>query len=114
VGREIAEQILSQPRAWMIASAAMLCFALVPGMPTLAFVALSAATCGVGVVRYRSTLERSKQAGQMETREDRLAEVYEGRQDVRRFDPIKPYLVKVSASFDSALAAEQLVRGIRR
>src|SRR5690606_14880172 len=27
---------------------------------------------------------------------------------------IKPYLVKVSASFDSALAAEQLVRGIRR
>ena len=40
VGREMAEQILSQPRAWMIASAAMLLFAVIPGMPTSAFLVL--------------------------------------------------------------------------
>ncbi|EPM92553.1 type III secretion protein HrcV, partial [Pseudomonas syringae pv. actinidiae ICMP 19070] len=38
IGREIAEQITSQPKAWIIAAVAMLGFAALPGMPTGVFI----------------------------------------------------------------------------
>ena len=41
IGREIAEQITSQPKAWIIAAVAMLGFAALPGMPTAVFVVIS-------------------------------------------------------------------------
>ncbi len=47
IGREIAEQITSQPKAWIIAAVAMLGFAALPGMPTGVFITI-AIICGAG------------------------------------------------------------------
>ena len=51
VGREISEQLLSQPKAWLVAAVAMLGFAVVPGMPTAVFITLSAVTAAIGSFR---------------------------------------------------------------
>jgi type III secretion protein V len=47
IGREIAEQITSQPKAWIIAAVAMFGFAMLPGMPTAVFITI-AIICGSG------------------------------------------------------------------
>lgn len=114
VGREMAEQILSQPRAWMIASAAMLLFAVIPGMPTSAFLVLGVLTLTIGVARMKGLADLQRNSVVLETPEDRLAEVYQGHKDVRRFDPVKPYLLKVGQGFLPAGAEQQLVQSVRR
>jgi type III secretion protein V len=48
VGRDIGTQVLSQPRALVIAAAVALGMGLIPGMPTLTFGCLAAALGGVG------------------------------------------------------------------
>jgi type III secretion protein V len=55
VGRDIGSQVLSQPRALVIAAAVALGMGLIPGMPTLTFVCLAAALGGVGITLMRST-----------------------------------------------------------
>lgn len=55
VGRDIGAQVLSQPKALIIAAAVALGMGLIPGMPTLTFVCLAAALGGVGVILLRST-----------------------------------------------------------
>ncbi|MGV3653865.1 MAG: FHIPEP family type III secretion protein, partial [Noviherbaspirillum sp.] len=49
VGSDIGAQILSQPRAFLIGSVVMLGFGLIPGMPTVTFLMLSAV---VGLLGY--------------------------------------------------------------
>ncbi|WP_323744625.1 flagellar biosynthesis protein FlhA, partial [Vibrio lentus] len=51
IGIEMATQLLEQPRAWVIASACMAGFALVPGMPTLTFLIISVITGTIGGYR---------------------------------------------------------------
>jgi len=48
VGQEMAEQLTVQPKAWIIASIVMLCFAFIPGMPTVSFMVLALVFGGVG------------------------------------------------------------------
>ncbi len=55
VGRDIGSQVLSQPRALIIAAVVALGMGLIPGMPTLTFVCLAAALGGVGFILLRST-----------------------------------------------------------
>lgn len=114
VGREMAEQILSQPKAWMIASSAMVFFAMVPGMPSLAFLVLGVITASVGFTRFRTAQSLARQVVVEESPADRQAEIYEGETDVRRFDPVKPYLLKVSADFSPAVSSQALVQVVRR
>src|SRR5471032_3101426 len=50
---EIARQMTSEPKSWMIASVGMLAFAAVPGMPTLLFILISMVTGGLGYYLMR-------------------------------------------------------------
>jgi type III secretion protein V len=55
VGKDIGAQVLAQPRALLIASAVALGMGLIPGMPTLTFLALAAVVGTIGFVLLRGT-----------------------------------------------------------
>ncbi|GAA0780514.1 SctV family type III secretion system export apparatus subunit BcrD [Castellaniella ginsengisoli] len=55
VGKDIGAQVLAQPRALLIAAAVALGMGLIPGMPTLTFLALAAVVGTVGFVLLRGT-----------------------------------------------------------
>lgn len=57
VGRDIAQQVLAQPHALLVAGAVMLGFALVPGMPGAVFLVLALLAGGVGFVLLRRGLK---------------------------------------------------------
>ncbi|MGB3277455.1 MAG: type III secretion system export apparatus subunit SctV [Castellaniella sp.] len=55
VGKDIGAQVLAQPRALLIAAAVALGMGLIPGMPTLTFLALATVVGTVGFVLLRGT-----------------------------------------------------------
>lgn len=55
VGKDIGAQILAQPRALLIAAAVALGMGLIPGMPTLTFLALATVVGVIGFVLLRGT-----------------------------------------------------------
>lgn len=86
LGRSIAAQLGSQPRAWAVAGVAMFGFAWVPGMPAHIFIFLSlviAAVFGVNFWKKKRTAQPNQQAAQTV-------------QDLRGFTPVRPYLLQFS------------------
>ncbi|ATO33360.1 EscV/YscV/HrcV family type III secretion system export apparatus protein [Dickeya dianthicola] len=112
IGREIAEQLTSQPKAWIISSVGMLGFALLPGMPTLVFLIISLASLGSGLFQ----LWRVKQSGLQDAllADDSLPAEQNGYQDLRRFNPTRAYLLQFHTVWQGAAAAAVLVQDIRR
>ena len=107
IGREIAEQITSQPKAWIIASVAMLGFAALPGMPTAVFIVI-AIICGVGgalqLHRARPEVERSSDAVDPDKNTT---------EDLRVFSPSRQFMLQFHPSQDQALV-DALVSEIRQ
>jgi flagellar biosynthesis protein FlhA len=60
LGDEIASQILIQPKAIAVASGVLFGFGLVPGLPTIPFMVLSAVTGGLAYVIFRSQKESAR------------------------------------------------------
>lgn len=113
IGREIAEQLTSQPKAWIISSIGMFGFALLPGMPTLVFVAISLASLGSGLFQ----LWRIKQQGQLDASQseaDNMPAEQNGYQDLRRFNPTRAYLLLFHPIWQGQPTAMALVQNIRR
>ncbi|WOA51423.1 type III secretion system export apparatus subunit SctV [Dickeya solani] len=112
IGREIAEQLTSQPKAWIISSVGMLGFALLPGMPTLVFLLISLASLGSGLFQ----LWRVKQSGLQDSllADDSMPAEQNGYQDLRRFNPTRAYLLQFHTVWQGAAAAAMLVQDIRR
>ncbi|MDX6915032.1 type III secretion system export apparatus subunit SctV [Pectobacterium carotovorum] len=113
IGREIAEQLTSQPKAWIISSIGMFGFALLPGMPTLVFIAISLASLGSGLFQ----LWRIKQQGQLDASQseaDNMPAEQNGYQDLRRFNPTRAYLLLFHPVWQGQPTATALVQNIRR
>ncbi|TKY83831.1 type III secretion system export apparatus subunit SctV [Pectobacterium polonicum] len=113
IGREIAEQLTSQPKAWIISSIGMFGFALLPGMPTLVFVAISVSSLGSGLFQ----LWRIKQQGQLDASQleaDNIPAEQNGYQDLRRFNPTRAYLLLFHPIWQGQPTATALVQNIRR
>lgn len=53
IGSDIGSQLLSQPKAFMIAAVVMLGFAVIPGMPTVTFLILFVVMGGVGYMFFK-------------------------------------------------------------
>ncbi|MCL6406582.1 EscV/YscV/HrcV family type III secretion system export apparatus protein [Dickeya dadantii] len=112
IGREIAEQLTSQPKAWIISSVGMLGFALLPGMPTLVFLLISLVSLGSGLFQ----LWRVKQSGLQDSllADDGMPAEQNGYQDLRRFNPTRAYLLQFHTVWQGGAAAAVLVQDIRR
>jgi type III secretion protein V len=89
IGREIAEQITSQPKAWIISAVAMLGFAALPGMPTGVFITIAVICGGGGILQ----LQRAKPKAPQEAPVN-VAPEDNGREDLRTFTPSRQFLLQ--------------------
>ncbi len=60
VGRDIGSQVLAQPKALVIASSVAMGMGLIPGMPTLTFLALASVLGGVGLILLKKATRPSE------------------------------------------------------
>lgn len=95
IGREIAEQLTSQPKVWIISSVAMLGFAALPGMPTGVFIII-ALICGCGgvlqIYRDRPSPEAEQVLG--------VSPEMNGDEDLRTFNPSRQFVLQFHPSQD--------------
>ena len=54
LGKDIASQVLAQPKAFIIASGMLLCIGIIPGLPAVPFMVMSALVGGMAFVLLRS------------------------------------------------------------
>ncbi|MGX0890587.1 type III secretion protein V [Pseudomonas sp. ADAK2 TE3594] len=113
IGREIAEQLTSQPKAWVISSVGMLGFAAIPGMPSLVFITISMLCLSSGLIQLLRASHKSTQ--QANAGEERLKNPeLNGREDIRRFNPSRAYLLRFHVSHQGSREVEQLIQIIRQ
>lgn len=111
MGAEIARQMTSEPRSWMIASMAMLVFAIVPGMPTLVFILISIMT---GALGYYLDRRRRRQAQPEAEAVEAPRPEENGKEDLRGFDPSRPYLLQFPSALRGTPEVTDLIHGIRQ
>ncbi len=104
IGREIAEQLTSQPKAWIIASVAMLGFAALPGMPTLTFIII-AIICGCGGLLQ---LQRARTSSALEEDPEVIPPEMNGQEDLRTFSPSRQFVLQFHPSQDAHQVAALL------
>jgi type III secretion protein V len=109
MGAEIARQMTSEPKSWMIASVGMLAFAALPGMPTLVFILISLMTGGLGYYLARQRREQPEPEGTVAIPADENGEV-----DLRGFDPSRPYLLQFPPRLRGTQDIFDLVHRIRQ
>lgn len=111
MGAEIARQMTSEPKSWVIASVGMLAFAVVPGMPTGVFILISLIT---GTLGYYLVRQRQKQAEPAAETTEVVRPEENGREDLRGFDPSRPYLLQFPPSLRGTPEVTELIHGIRQ
>ncbi|WP_380184342.1 type III secretion system export apparatus subunit SctV [Kalamiella sp. sgz302252] len=113
IGREIAEQLTSQPKAWVFSSIGMFGFALLPGMPTGVFIVLALLTLASGSFQvWRAKRELVASQPQMEN--EVIPPELNGTEDLRQFNPTRPYLLQFPAGARGTAETLELVQAIRR
>ena len=114
VGSVIASQVLTQPKAWLIASGGVLVFAVLPGMPWLVFLVMSALLGGVGWQQMRKT-RMAAQAGQQRLNwEGAVKRELPDQVDVDEFIPARPFVLQIPGHAESRQAMDAFVRCARR
>jgi type III secretion protein V len=104
VGKELAAQLTSHPKAWVTASVAMVVFGLIPGMPTPVFAALGSGAMAFGVMTIRRQIAKEHEAAQAQEGE---------LQDVREFSVIRPFVLQVGSHLSDAEQIHRLVHVVR-
>jgi type III secretion protein V len=122
IGKDIGTQLLSQPKAFLIGTAVMVGFGLIPGMPTGTFIVLALV---VGTIGYTLLCGERKHVDAKTGRVTTVSAMEAaseskggaGRNDADEFAPTVPLIVDVNAglesAFSSALLNEELTK-IRR
>ncbi|WP_373863649.1 type III secretion system export apparatus subunit SctV [Pseudomonas mucidolens] len=111
VGAEIARQMTSEPKSWMIASVGMLAFAALPGMPTGVFIVISLMT---GALGYHLSRQRGKDQAPEGKGAPPVAPQDNGYEDLRGFDPSRPYLLQFAAACAGDARVAGLIQAIRQ
>nr|WP_178110931.1 type III secretion system export apparatus subunit SctV [Pseudomonas sp. WS 5146] len=111
MGAEIARQMTSEPKSWMIASVGMLAFAALPGMPTLVFILISLMTGSLG---YYLARQRQRQEAPEAEATQAVRPEENGDEDLRGFDPSRPYLLQFSPVLRGTPEVIELVHGLRQ
>jgi flagellar biosynthesis protein FlhA len=89
LGREISEQLLFHPRAFVIASAVLLFFALIPGLPHLAFIILGIIAGGIAYVTLQTQREAVKEEKKKEEEARTKAPLPEKVESLLPLDPLE-------------------------
>ncbi|AZF03498.1 type III secretion system export apparatus subunit SctV [Pseudomonas sp. R5-89-07] len=111
MGAEIARQMTSEPKSWMIASVGMLAFATLPGMPTLVFILISLMT---GALGYYLMRQRQREDSPAAPDEKAVPPEQNGNEDLRGFDPSRPYLLQFNPKLYNTPEVIDIVHKIRQ
>ncbi|MBN2974783.1 EscV/YscV/HrcV family type III secretion system export apparatus protein [Pseudomonas fluorescens] len=111
MGAEIARQMTSEPKSWIIASVGMLAFAAVPGMPTTVFIFISMMTGGLG---YYLARQRERQENPSAEAPAAVRPEENGEEDLRGFDPSRPYVLQFHPSAYATPQVIEIVQKIRQ
>ncbi|KAB0566947.1 EscV/YscV/HrcV family type III secretion system export apparatus protein [Pseudomonas palleroniana] len=111
MGAEIARQMTSEPKSWMIASVGMLAFAALPGMPTVVFILISLMTGSLG---YYLARQRQREAAPPPQAEKVVRPEENGDEDLRGFDPSRPYLLQFHPTLYATPQVIDIVHKIRQ
>jgi type III secretion protein V len=87
IGKKLAEQLMAQPKAWVTASAVMLVFGFIPGMPVAVFALIAAGSLGFGLHTIRKNLTEARKA------DEASAGMV---QDLREFELVSPLSLRIS------------------
>lgn len=111
IGKQIGQQITREPKSWMIASAAMLAFAALPGMPAPVFGFIALCTFALGFYLW----SRSRPADEpQQAPAAQVAPEHNGDEDLRTFEPTRPYLLQFATAHQSLERTTRLIHGIRQ
>ena len=111
IGAQIGQQITSEPKSWMIASAGMLAFALLPGMPAPVFGFIALCTFSLGFYLWWRS-RKIEQPQQVQAQQ--IAPEQNGDEDLRAFDPSRPYLLQFARAHQNQECTTRLIHGIRQ
>ncbi len=89
LGSEVAGQLLFQPRAAIVVAVILLVFGLLPGLPTLPFLALAAVTGFVGVSARGGAPAAAKTAPEEDEEPRRKEDEKERLKEVLQVDPVE-------------------------
>lgn len=111
LGADISSQVLARPQALLIAAAAMLGIAVIPGMPAMVFVGLSLSLAGVGVLLMKvgpGMLEGSHGARGADGGDAGGAAEEGGNKDGSGFSTTVPIMLDVAESLRTVFSIAQL------
>src|ERR1700691_5210435 len=112
IGKDIGRQVLSQPRAFMIAAVIMLGFALIPGMPVPVFITLFLLVGTVGFTLHRHATRPAPASGDV-TAMPALAAAGQAKSPASaepgsEFTPTVPLLIDVAQNLAESFRAQEL------
>ncbi len=88
MGHDVTSQLISQPRAIMIAAGMLIVFGMVPGMPTFPFVMLGSLVGAVGYLTNES-MKKKKIAEEQKAQEEQEAVQEERTEDLLKVDALE-------------------------
>ena len=109
VGKEMSEQLTSEPRAWIIAALVLTFFSAIPGMPTFSFLALSLLFVSVGGGKIFVSSQDKKVSKSIA--EEQLVE--SGKSDVASFDVYEPLTMFVNPELHGTQIFDLLKKTMR-
>ncbi|WP_075256988.1 type III secretion system export apparatus subunit SctV [Herbaspirillum camelliae] len=109
IGRDIVGELFGEPKALLTAAGIMLLFGLIPGMPTVIFVALAVGLCVAGVVGLLKPLADAEMARESEELERKNAGIV----DLTSFAATTPFILRMNESMRGKAEAEVIRTAVR-
>jgi len=121
VGKEMLEQVFSQPRSLYIASGTMLMFAAIPGMPWQVFIILAGITSSIAFfsnkINNKSSPKKSSTPTKRAQPRDEHGQVVDIVKDAKTFVPIREYVITFNEKWSKPAPAHpeiiELINHIR-
>ena len=113
IGHEIVQQMVSQPKAWILAGFGMLCFALLPGMPGGVFITLAAIVMLSSGYKIWCQL-RESQLAKLPIINEVISPELNGKEDLREFNTTQPYILQFPESSRETTYMLSLLEEIRQ
>lgn len=119
IGQDMAAELSSEPKAWVIAAFVMLGFSVIPGMPAFAFImfALFFGSCGVFQIysKTKANLVMAQQhQAQQELAQSQIPDTENGDSDLKTFIPYEKMSFVTHPSVEQTPQRIETLRAIRR
>ena len=113
-GGAIAKDMLSQPKAWVIAAGGVLVFGLLPGMPWAVFLVMGGLLGTVGGRKILKAQREEKSRGSILSWQKAAKATVPDGHDVAEFHPARPLVLQIAEQGVDPQAIDQFVRATRR